>query len=107
MAIKSKKIIGEEINLGNGFDISIGQIINILKEDFKFDFKIKVNKERLRPKKSEVYRLIASNIKAKKLLNWKPKHNGLYGFRQGLEKTIKWYEDSNNLKFFRVNEYNI
>ena len=107
LAIKSKKIIGEEINLGNGFDISISQIINILKEDFKFDFKIKVNKERLRPKKSEVYRLIASNIKAKKLLNWKPKHNGLYGFRQGLEKTIKWYEDSNNLKYFRVNEYNI
>lgn len=107
LSINSKKIIGQEINLGSGFDISISQILKILKNDFQFDFRIRVNKERLRPKKSEVYRLIASNSKAKKLLKWKPKYNGLNGFKEGLEKTIKWYREPNNLKYFKASDYNI
>ncbi len=107
LSINSKKIIGQEINLGSGFDISISQILKILKSDFQFDFRIKVNKERLRPKKSEVYRLIASNVKAKKLLKWNPKYNGLNGFKEGLKKTIKWYRETNNLKYFKASDYNI
>ena len=54
-----------------------------------------------------MYRLIASNVKAKKLLKWKPKHNGLNGFKEGLEKTIKWYSEPNNLKYFKASDYNI
>jgi NAD dependent epimerase/dehydratase len=107
LSINSKKIIGEEINLGNGFDISISEIIKILRNDFNFNFEIKVNQKRLRPKNSEVQRLIASNLKATKLLKWKPKYKGLLGFKKGLEKTIKWYENPNNLKYFKSNNYNI
>ncbi len=105
LSIKSKKIIGEEVNLGNGFEVSVNQILKILREDFNLKFRIKIKEERIRPKKSEVYRLIASNKKAKKLLNWSPRHKGLNGFKKGLYKTIDWYRD--NLEYFKVDDYNI
>ena len=88
--LKNKKIIGETINIGNNFEISIREILNILKENYNFKFRIKIDKKRIRPKKSEVFRLYASNKKAKKLLGWKPKFNGYNGFVKGLEETIRW-----------------
>ena len=50
--LKNKKIIGETINIGNNFEISIREILNILKEDYNFKFRIKIDKKRIRPKKS-------------------------------------------------------
>ena len=50
-ALKNKKIIGETINIGNNFEISIREILNILKEDYNFKFRIKIDKKRIRPKK--------------------------------------------------------
>ena len=49
--LKNKKIIGETINIGNNFEISIREILNILKEDYNFKFRIKIDKKRIRPKK--------------------------------------------------------
>ena len=65
-----------------------------------------VDKKRLRPKKSEVPRLCADNLKAKKLLNWKPKYKGKEGFKKGLKKTIAWFSDKKNLDFYKANIYN-
>lgn len=107
LALKSKNAIGQEINIGNGFDISIKEYINILKKDFNLDFKIKIDNQRLRPTKSEVFRLLASNQKAKKILKWKPQYSGLKGFKKGLYKTLEWYKDPKNLKYFKTNLYNI
>ena len=69
--IKNKNISGEVINLGNNFEISINDILKILKKDFGYKFEIVIDKKRIRVKNSEVNRLYASNLKAKKILKWK------------------------------------
>jgi dTDP-glucose 4,6-dehydratase len=106
LALK-KNIFGEVINIGNRFEISIKDIVNIFKNDFGYDFKILVDKKRIRSKKSEVFRLLASDLKARKLLNWKPRYSGIGGFKKGLEKTIKWFDNPDNLRLYNSNIYNI
>jgi NAD dependent epimerase/dehydratase len=102
-----KNIFGEVVNIGNRFEISIKDIINIFKKDFGYNFKILIEKKRIRSKKSEVFRLLASDLKARKLLNWKPKYNGIAGFKKGLEKTIEWFDNPDNLRLYNSNIYNI
>ncbi|MDC1124534.1 SDR family NAD(P)-dependent oxidoreductase [Pelagibacteraceae bacterium] len=106
-SLKSNKIVGETINIGNNFEISIKDIIKIMKEDFGYKFKVSLDKKRVREKKSEVFRLITSNTKAKKLLNWKPKYAGVKGFKLGLKKTIEWFQDPKNLKDYNSQSYEI
>ncbi len=102
---KNKKIFGEVINLGTGYEISIKKLIELsfyISGKKKF---VKIDPTRKRQKSSEVYRLKASNRKAKKLLNWKPKYKGINGFKKALKMTFKWYQENNqNLK---SNIYNI
>ena len=106
-ALKKKKIIGETINIGNNFEISIREILNILKKDYNFKFKVKTDKKRIRPKKSEVFRLYASNVKAKKLLGWRPEFKGYNGFNKGLAKTIMWLTNKKNLSLYKSELYNL
>ena len=106
-AMKAKKISGEVINIGNKFEISIRDILKIIKKDFGYKFDVKIDKKRIRAKNSEVYRLLASNAKAKKVLKWSPKYGGQKGFKKGLERTIKWFRDPKNLKYYKPDIYNI
>ena len=106
LALK-KNLSGEVINIGNQFEISIKNIFNIFKKDFGYNFKIIIDKKRVRSKKSEVFRLLASDTKAKKLLNWNPKYQGIIGFKKGLEKTIQWFNNPDNLKLYNSDIYNI
>jgi dTDP-glucose 4,6-dehydratase len=106
LALK-KNLFGEVINIGNRFEISIKNIINIFKKDFGYDFKILIDQKRIRSKKSEVFRLLASDLKARKLLNWRPKYQGIVGFKKGLVKTIEWFNNSDNLQSYNSNIYNI
>ena len=101
-----KKIIGESINIGSNFEISIKDILQILNNDFGYKFTIKIDKIRIRPKNSEVYRLFASNKKAKKLLDWKPKYNGREGFKKALKLTIEWYKKNKEFRY-TSSKYNI
>lgn len=87
---------GEVINLGTGYEISIEnlalEIASILGKEITF----KVDDTRLRPTKSEVMRLCSSNEKAKSLLNWSPLSSNKEGLRNGLIKTVDWFETSGN-----------
>ena len=106
-AMKAKKISGEVINIGNKFEISIKDILKVINKDFKYHFDVKIDKKRIRSKNSEVYRLLASNTKAAKILKWRPKYSGLKGFKKGLEKTINWFSEPKNLKYYNSDFYNI
>lgn len=92
-ALTSPGAIGETLNLGNGFEVSVQQVIELVSEEFGIRPEVLPDEERLRPEKSEVTRLLASNAKAKELLNWEPTLKGLDGFRIGLSETIKWQKD--------------
>jgi dTDP-glucose 4,6-dehydratase len=100
-------LFGEIINIGNKFEISISDIIDIFRNDFGYDFKLKIDPNRTRSKKSEVNRLLADNYKAKTLIKWKPKYSGISGFKKGLQKTIEWFSDPKNLKNYNSTIYNI
>ena len=106
-AIINKNINGEVINVGNKFEISIKNILEILKKDLGYNFKIKIEKKRIRNSKSEVNRLFASNKKAKKLLKWEPRYSGHNGFKKGLKETLEWFEKNENLKKYNSSSYSI
>ena len=106
-AIGNKKTIGEVINLGSGFDVSVRQLIERIGIITEKKIKFKISQERVRPKKSEVDRLLASNKKAKKILRWVPKYSGSSGLNYGLQKTIKWFSQSKNNNLYKTKFYNI
>jgi hypothetical protein len=106
LALK-KNISGEVINIGNKFEISIKGILDIFKNDFNYDFKIVIDEKRVRSKKSEVFRLLASDFKAKKLLQWKPRYQGIDGFKKGLAKTIEWFNKPDNIRLYKSDIYNM
>ena len=106
-AINNKQTIGEVINLGSGFEISIGDTVNLISQIMGREIKIEVDDNRIRPPKSEVERLFACNKKAKLLMDWSPKFSGIKGFREGLENTISWFIKDENLSKINTNIYNI
>ena len=72
--------LGEVVNLGSGFEISIGDTLSLIAALMRVEVKVEEDSERLRPVGSEVYRLIAEG--AKRLLNWEPRYAQLEGFRR-------------------------
>jgi dTDP-glucose 4,6-dehydratase len=104
---ESDNNLGEIINIGSGFEISIKDLCKLLIQLTNSNAKLKQEKTRIRPKKGEVDRLKANIKKAKKIINWKPSYQGKSGLKKGLEKTIKWFSDKNNLAKYKSNIYNV
>jgi NAD dependent epimerase/dehydratase len=102
MVAESDVSIGEVINIGAGFEISVGELVQKITDIMDSDIEIVSDEGRKRPAKSEVFRLFADISKATKLLNYSPK----YDFDRGLEITIDWFRDNNNLKKYK-DIYNI
>lgn len=100
-AAESDQSVGEVINIGSNFEISIADAARTIAEIMGADLDIKEERVRLRPKSSEVERLWADNRKARRLLDWKPRYGGMTGFRKGLGETIAWFTREENLKLYR------
>lgn len=100
------KIIGEVFNVGSGFEISIADTAQLIANILGIELKIEREVERVRPKFSEVDRLFCANSKAKTALNWLPKFAGTDGFRRGLERTVQWFSDAENIASYKVGIYN-
>ena len=105
--MNSEKGVGEVINLGSAFEISIGDTAKCIAEAMGCEIEFLTDNIRLRPEKSEVERLFASNDKAKQLLNWLPLYGGLNGFKLGLSNTIDWFSDKKNLVQYKSEIFNI
>ena len=103
----SEKSIGEVINIGSNYEISIGETVELISEIMGVTLEIETDDIRIRPDKSEVERLWADNSKAERLLNWKPEYAGKEGFKRGLIETIEWYKDRKNLDQYKSSIYNI
>ena len=65
------------------------------------------DEQRMRPEKSEVERLWASNEKARELLGWQPQYGGLAGFRRGLTETVSWFSKPLHLASYKSDIYNL
>jgi len=98
---ESDESVGEEINLGSGREISVGDLAEKIAALCGRDVQIQPSKERFRPAKSEVERLLGDASKARKLLRWQPKKD----FEQGLKLTIEWVQK--NLAMYEPSSYQI
>lgn len=100
---KAKSLIGQDCNIATQSEISVGDLANELIRQINPKARIITDTQRLRPQNSEVFRLYGSNEKILKHTNWKPE----FSFSEGLTETIQWFKDSNNLKNYKANIYNI
>lgn len=104
---ESDSSIGETINVGSGFEISIGDTANIIADIMGEEIEIETDEQRLRPENSEVERLFADTRKAEALIGHTPDFGGVDGFRRGLTKTVEWFTEEANLARYRADAYNI
>ena len=106
-AAASRGAIGQAVNIGSGFEISIGDTARLIAEIMAAEIEFEADALRVRPERSEVERLLAANEKAKKLLGWAPRHAGRDGFREGLRATIPWFTNPENLRLYRPSVYTL
>jgi NAD dependent epimerase/dehydratase len=104
---QSDSALGEVINIGSNYEISVGDAIKVITELMCTEIEIEIDVIRLRPAISEVERLWADNSKAKDLCGWEPKYAGLEGFSRGMRKTIDWFLEPENLARYKANNYNV
>lgn len=106
-ALRSDQAVGEVINIGSNFEISIGETARTIADVMRVEIEIISDAQRLRPEKSEVERLRADNDKARKLLSWEPRYGGVDGFRRGLAETVDWFRKPEHLTSYRSDIYNL
>ncbi|MEI6888033.1 MAG: NAD-dependent 4,6-dehydratase LegB [Bacteroidales bacterium] len=102
-AAESDTAMGEVVNLGSNYEISIGDLVQKIAGIMGKTIDVGMTSERLRPEKSEVERLWADNRKAKSLLGWAPEYN----LDQGLQETISWFKAPGNMQFYKPDLYTI
>jgi len=100
---ESDATIGETVNIGSNFEISIEDTLNIIKELMSSNVRFITDKQRIRPEKSEVFRLWCDNSKIKKLTSFNPQTD----IKHGLLKTIDWITRPENLSKYKIEIYNV
>jgi NAD dependent epimerase/dehydratase len=95
--------IGETVNIGSNFEISVGDTLNLIRELMHSDVEFVFDEQRVRPEKSEVFRLWADNAKIRALTGFEPQHD----IRAGLAKTIEWFLRKENLAKYKNDIYNV
>jgi dTDP-glucose 4,6-dehydratase len=104
---QSDAAVGEVINIGSNFEISIGDTVALIAQVMGAELAVESDQVRLRPEKSEVERLWADNAKAERLTGWRPQFAGRDGLRRGLEQTAQWFREPANLKLYKTGLYAI
>ena len=100
---KSDELVGHDCNIASQSEISIAELAKELIRQINPATSIQEDAQRIRPQKSEVFRLYGSNEKIMKYTNWKMN----YSFEQGLAETIAWFKNPENLKKYKHEVYNI
>ena len=103
----AEHVVGQTINLGSGFEISVGDTARMIADIMGTAIEIETDEARLRPANSEVERLWADNTKARRQLGWSPDCGGIEGMRRGIGKTIEWFTDPVNLGRYKTDVYNV
>lgn len=97
--------VGQTLNAGSGFEISIGDTARLLIDLMGRPVDIVTDDQRLRPEASEVERLWADSSALRTLTGWAPQYGAGDGFRRGLQQTIDWFTDPANLARYKTDRY--
>jgi NAD dependent epimerase/dehydratase len=104
---QSDQAVGEVVNIGSNFEISIGETVRAISEVMSVHVDVESELQRIRPENSEVERLCADNSKARSLTGWVPLYGGIEGLRRGLKETVAWFTNAENLRRYKPGDYNI
>lgn len=100
---RCNEAIGEAVNIGSNYEISVGGTLELIRELMASDVEFLTDEQRVRPGKSEVFRLWCDNTKIKGLTGFEPRFN----IRQGLAETIEWLTRPENLAKYKADIYNV
>jgi NAD dependent epimerase/dehydratase len=95
--------IGKTINIGSNYEISIQDTFELIKKIMESDVTFVPEMQRMRPEKSEVFRLWCDNTLVHELTGFKPE----FSLEQGLRKTVEWFLNPQNLSKYKTNLYNV
>jgi NAD dependent epimerase/dehydratase len=96
-------LIGHEVNIATQSEISVGDLAQLLINKINPNAKIVSDEVRLRPEKSEVFRLFGSNEKLKSYTGWDQN----YSLEEGLIETVEWFSQKKNLQQYKSDIYNV
>lgn len=99
----SDAAIGEVVNIGSNYEISIGETLNLIRELMNSDVEFITDNQRIRPEKSEVFRLWCDNRKIRELTRFEPE----YSIREGLKRSIDWFTRPEYLAKYKADIYNV
>ena len=94
---------GKTVNIGSNFEISIQDTFDMIKDIMQSDVVFLRDEQRIRPEKSEVFRLWCDNTLIHSLTGFKPQ----YDLRKGLEETVDWFPKKDNLTKYKSHIYNV
>lgn len=100
---QSAASIGKTVNIGSNTEISIGDLIKLIAKLTKKTINLSEEQERLRPSNSEVFRLMCDNTLIRQMTGYTPR----FSLEEGLIKTIEWFNNSDNLKKYKTEIYNV
>ena len=101
--VESDNTVGKEINISSNFEISVGDTLNIIKDLMNSSVEFIIDNFRIRPEKSEVFRLWGDNTLINQLTGFSPK----YSIEEGLKETIEWFSNPENIKKYKIDIYNV
>ena len=93
--------VGEVVNVGSGREISVGDLARMIVSMIGSRSPLVEDAARVRPRASEVERLMCANDKARQLLGWTPRVD----LESGLRTTIEWF--SRHLDRYKTAIYNV
>ena len=104
---KSDATLGQVVNTCTEFEISVGDLAKLIAEVMGVQIEIKTDQNRVRPKLSEVERLLGSRTQLQKLMPFRAEYSGLEGLTRGIQKTANWFQHPENLALYKAGIYNI
>ena len=100
---RCEEAIGNTVNIGSNFEISVGDTLKLIRELMNSDVEFLTDDQRIRPGKSEVFRLWCDNSRIRELTGFEPK----YSIRDGLQATVEWFTRPENLAKYKADIYNV
>jgi NAD dependent epimerase/dehydratase len=94
---------GEVINIGSNYEVTMQEVFETIREIMKVDAEVLVDEQRIRPEKSEVFRLWCDNTKIKEMTEFSVQYN----LKKGLKETVTWFTNQENLKKYKADIYNV
>jgi len=95
--------VGKTVNIGSNFEISVGDTLELIKRTMRSDVEFIVDEARIRPEKSEVFRLWCDNTLIHALTGFEPE----YSIETGIARTVEWFLDADNLSKYKPDIYNV